>query len=122
MIQVKLPALGDKVKFVRIQNGEAGKEDVLVHGEGTVVGLIIGIQKRVNVMVKDSETSLNKAWTLEPMCINPEVTTAAAYFQHRQRISQMVKEINDKSAAVIEEGNQAIDRVNAEMFGEPLEL
>lgn len=118
----KLPALNQKVKFCRIQNGEAGKPDELIRGEGTVVGLIIGTNRRPNVMVKDSETSLNKAWTLEPMCIDPTELKVQDYFQHRQNLNGVVKEFNDKAIAVIDEGNRAVDALNERLFGKPLDI
>lgn len=117
-----LPDLNEKVKFCRIKAGEGGAVDELVRGEGTVIGVIIGTAKRPNVMVKDAETSLNKAWTLEPMCINPTDEQAQEYFQHRQKLNGVVKEFNDKAQAVINDGNIAVDAMNANIFGQPLEI
>ena len=71
MTKKNLPSLGEKVRFIRIKPAADGKPAELIKGDGVIVGLIIGITKRVQVMVKDNDTALNKAWTLEPFCINP---------------------------------------------------
>lgn len=115
-ITESLPDLMEKVKFCRIQSVD-GVPDALIHGEGTVVGLIIGVNHRANVMVKDAETSVNKAYTLEPMCINPTPEAAQAYLDHRAKLNGVVKEFNDKATQAIADGNAAVDAMNEGIFG-----
>src|SRR5579863_8999442 len=110
-----LPNLGDKVIFMRINPAQITpppdpkhQPAEIIRGKGVVVGLIVGISRRVQVMVKDSETSQNKAWTLEPFCINPTADDEAEYLEHHNKLQGVVDEFNKKSADAIKEGNDAV--------------
>lgn len=122
MIKKNLPTLGEKVNFVRIKPADNGAPAELIKGEGTVVGLIIGITRRVQVMVKDAETSANKAWTLEPFCINPSDEDANAYIDHHMKLQAAVDKFNAEAQACVTAGNIEVDQLNAEMFGPPMEI
>lgn len=122
MPQKELPPLGEKVRFCRIKPAGDGKPAELIKGEGVVVGHIIGITRRLQVMVKDGDTSSNKAWTLEPFCINASDESAAAYLEHHNKLQGVVDDYNDRAAKAGAEGNAAVDALNVEMFGPPLEI
>lgn len=122
MTKKNLPELAQKVKYVRIKPAADGAPAELIHGEGTVVGLIIGIQQRVQVLVKEDGSPQNKAWTLEPFCINPTEREAEEYLSHHVKLQIVVDEYNKSSQAAIDAGNTEVDRLNAKMFGEPLVL
>lgn len=122
MPQKALPPLGEKVHFCRIKPAGDGKPAELIKGEGIVVGHIIGITRRLQVMVKDGDTSANKAWTLEPFCINPTDDEAQAYLAHHGQLQSVVDDFNSRAQRAISDGNAAVEEHNAVMFGPPLEI
>lgn len=122
MTQKSLPALGEKVSFCRIKPAGDGQPAELIKGEGTIVGHIIGITRRIQVMVKDGDTSANKAWTLEPFCINPTDDEAKAYLAHHGQLQSLVDDFNKRAERVIADGNAAVDEHNAVMFGPPMDI
>lgn len=122
MTPKSLPPLGEKVSFCRIKPAGDGQGAELIRGKGIIVGHIIGITRRVQVMVKDSDTSANKAWTLEPFCINPTEDEAQAYLAHHAKLQATVDLFNERAQKVITEGNAAVDKINEEMFGPPMDI
>lgn len=116
------PPLGEKVSFCRIKPAGDGKPAELIKGEGIIVGHIIGITRRVQVMVKDGDTSANKAWTLEPFCINPTDDEAQAYLTHHTQLQSLVDDFNARAQKVIADGNAAVEEHNAVMFGPPMDI
>src|SRR5580693_8444525 len=122
MTKKNLPPLGEKVNFCRIKPAGDGMPAELIKGEGIVVGHIIGITRRVQIMVKDGDTSANKAWTLEPFCINPTEDEAQAYLAHHMQLQSLVYDFNKRAQNVIADGNAAVDEHNAVMFGPPMDI
>lgn len=105
---VKEFKLGQQVRYIRVSpEGEA------VHGEGMVVGHIIGVNKRENYCIKDGD----KAYNLEPHALDATEEEQAAYFEHVKKIRAVAEDFNTRSAGLITEGNEAIDKLNAEFFG-----
>lgn len=111
----------EPVNFIRIAASPA-KPDELVRGKGPIVGILIGVNRRINVMCKDAKTSENKAWNLEPVCVNANAATAQAYFDHRQKLNGVAEEFNKKAEQMIKDGNEAVDKMNANMFGPALKI
>lgn len=122
MTTKNLPPLGEKVTFCRVKPGGGGQPAELIKGEGIIVGHIIGITRRVQVMVKAGDTSANKAWTLEPFCINPTDDEAQAYLQHHMQLQSLVDDFNNRAQKAIADGNAAVDEHNVAMFGPPMDI
>lgn len=114
--------MGEKVTFCRIKPAADGKKAELIRGEGIIVGHIIGITRRVQFMVKDGDTLQNKAWTLEPYCINPTESEAQKYLDHHTKLQGVVDDFNARAENVIKQGNAEVDHLNAEMFGKPMDI
>ena len=105
--------LGQQVKYVRIKPNESASAAELVHGEGVIVGHIIGVSKRENYMVKDGE----KAYNLEPFAIDPTPEEAENYLHHHRLIQGLVEDHNKHVSDEVARINELIDGANAEMFG-----
>lgn len=111
--------MGQKVEYCRARAGEDGKPE-LFRGTGIVVGVIIGVSKRIQIMVRDDSEDASKAWTLDTMCIDPTEQDAERYFEHHKNLKAIVEEHNqsqkDRETAKIKE----VDDINNEFFGQPL--
>jgi DNA-binding protein YbaB len=113
--------MGQKVSYCRAVQKETGESE-LFKGNGIVTGVIIGASKRVQLLIQDNTENKDKAWTLDPICINATDEAAQAYFEHHQRIKKMVAEHNAANVAREKEKIAEVDAINAEMFGNPLVL
>ena len=113
--------MGKKVDYCRTAAGEKG-EPVLFRGKGVIVGIIIGVTKRIQIMVKDADTEQNKAYTLDLLCIDPTEEDAQAYFEHNQKIRAIVDEHNVAQKEREQEKIKEVDDLNYKFFGEPLEI
>ena len=108
--------LAEKVRYTKIKPKEGDNPAKLEHGNGIVVGHIIGVAGRVNYMVKDGD----KAFNLEPYAINATPEEQAAYLAHHNKIQGIVEEHNKRQADDVKATNKIIDDLNAEMFGKPI--
>lgn len=116
-----LDLMGQKVSYCRAVPKETGQSE-LFRGNGIVTGVIIGASKRVQLLIQDNSESKDKAWTLDPICINPTDEDAQAYFEHHTKIKAMVEEHNVAQKEREAEKIKEVDTINAQMFGPPLEL
>lgn len=109
--------LGQTVKYVRIKPKDATNPQAeLIHGEGVIVGHIIGVSKRENYMVKEAGTAFN----LDAFAINPTPAEASQYLEHHKKIQKIVDDHNAHVESQITMVNKLIDEHNAEMFGPPV--
>lgn len=108
----KKPELGQKVRYVRVNS-----EGVVESGEGFVQAILIGVEKRTNIQVKDGDNAFN----LEPMAINPNDDEERAFTAHVKKIRGMADDFNKRAQDVVLEGNTAILNLNTEFFGPPIQ-
>lgn len=113
--------MGQKVDYVRIGVDEKGQPEPR-YGKGIIVGVIVGVSRRIQIMVKDEIGEENKAYTLDLMCVNPSEEAVASYLEHHKKVRALVEQHNqdqkDREQAKIKE----VDEINCEMFGPPLEV
>ena len=113
--------MGQKVTYCRAKPGEDGKPE-LYRGNGVIVGIIVGVTRRVQIMVKDDEQDKNQAFTLDLMCVNPTESDAQKYFEHHRKVRALVDEHNQAQRDREQEKIKEVDELNYGMFGQPLEI
>jgi hypothetical protein len=113
--------MGQKVKYCRAKPDEKGQPE-LHRGQGVIVGIIIGVTRRVQIMVKDEDVAADKAWTLDLMCVNPSEADAQRYFEHHKNLRRMVDEHNAAQKQREADKIKEVDEINYAMFGQPLEI
>lgn len=113
--------IAKKVDYCRVVPKEDGSSE-LYQGKGIIVGVVIGVSRRIQIMVKDADEQKNQAFTLDIMCINPSEDDAKRYFEHQQAIKKLVDVHNITQKAREQEKINEVDAMNAEMFGPPLEV
>jgi len=116
-----LDLMGKKVKYCRAKQKEDGTTE-LFKGAGFITGIIIGASKRVQILIQDNDENKDKAWTLDPMCIDATDEEAKAYFEHHLRLKKIVEDHNAAQRVREQEKIAEVDLINAELFGKPLEL
>lgn len=113
--------MGKKVKYCRAKVDDKN-ESTLFRGEGVIVGVIVGATRRIQIMVKDESEAQDKAWTLDLICIDPTDEDAAHYFEHHKKVRGLVDEHNKAQRQREQDKIKEVDDINAEMFGQPLEI
>lgn len=107
------------MKYVRVKPKEGEAPAELIRGEGIIVGHIIGINRRHNLMVKDSAE--NKAYTVELFAVDATEAEENEYLLHHMMIQQIVEEHNARlkeyEVKETQKANLLIDQLNAEKFG-----
>lgn len=119
--QEVLDLMGKKVKYCRARPKEDGTTE-LFKGEGIITGIIIGASRRVQVLIQDNTENKDKAWTLDPLCIDATGDDEEKYFTHHLKIKSIVDEHNVAQKEREAEKIKEVDAINAEMFGNALEL
>lgn len=116
--------MGEKVTYCRAKpkEGSATAETELFYGKGIVVGVIIGVARRIQIMVKDDTEDKSKAISLDLVCINPTKADAERYFEHHLKVKAIVAEHNLAQQQREQDKIEEVDDLNAEMFGGMLEV
>lgn len=113
--------MGKKVDYCRAKQQENATTE-LHRGKGVVVGIIIGLARRIQIMVKDEAEDSSKAFTLDQLCVEPTDEDANAYFAHHVKLKTIVEDHNKAQREREQEKIKEVDDLNAQMFGEPLEV
>lgn len=113
--------MGKKVTYCRAKPNEQGQPE-LQRGNGIIVGIIVGVTKRIQVLVKDDDAAADKAWTLDLMCVNPTEAQAQEYFEHHKKVKALVDEHNAAQRQREQDKIKEVDALNYAMFGQPLEI
>ncbi len=103
--------LGQKVRYIRLS--PEGKPET---GEGFIAAHLIDVNKREKYLVKDGD----KAYNCEPYAIDASEEEEAMYIHHVKKLRETADLYNKRSDDIIKEGMTAVDRLNNELFGEPI--
>jgi len=113
--------LGQKVKFVRMT-----PDHEAVFGEGMIVAKLIGISKRINYSVQDSELKNERgqprAWNLEPEALDGTDEENAGYIKHHNRITDHINVFEETQKDLIKKTNEEIEAMHVEFFGAPMDV
>jgi len=111
--------LGKSVSYCRTKPTESGGSELFI-GKGTITGIIIGASKRIQFLVQDLTEGKDKAWTIDPICINPKPSDADSYFAHHLNLKNIVDEHNKSQKEREQQKIKEVDDLNHSFFGQPL--
>lgn len=107
------PEIGSHVSYVR-----ADQDGQIYDGEGKVMAIFIGPDKRLMVQVRD----LSNAWNVDLAAINPDADFRARYADAIFEVQRLTKEGNELVKKTVDEFNAKVEDAYRPVLGDFLEI
>lgn len=107
------PVLGQKVRYVRIVDGNIVSSDGIVHA------VFISPDKRMQVRVQDGlrEDGKPQTYNIDPIAINSTPNATLKYLEHTNKVQQLADTVNAEIKKKTQEANAEIDDMNTAYMG-----